>query len=109
MTSTAHGAAAFGLNSLDNEESGAPAAAAAPAHPSAPAAVAAHMRGGPAAAAVPARPKGPLVDPQLLHEVNSAEETNPPTRDTMMKLLHAVDKKDKFRFFVQPVTDSVVS
>jgi hypothetical protein len=50
-----------------------------------------------------------MVDQVLLNEVNATPETHPATGDSMMKLLMAVDKRDKFRFFTSPVTDQVVS
>ena len=50
-----------------------------------------------------------LVDQVLLNEVAATPETHPATRDSMMKLLMAVDKRDKFRFFTTPVTEQMVS
>jgi hypothetical protein len=50
-----------------------------------------------------------LVDQVLLNEVDATPETHPATRDSMMKLLMAVDKRDKFRFFGMPVTEQMVS
>lgn len=118
MTSTAHGAAAFGIATVDGEEAAAAAAdagaaagggssAAAVAAPPAPA----PLPPPPAHPRVAPKPKAPLVlvDQVLLDEVNATEETHPATRDSMMKLLIAVDKRDKFRFFTSPVTDQVVS
>jgi hypothetical protein len=37
-------------------------------------------------------------------QVEHVEETHPPTRENLIKLLAAVDKRDKYRFFVKPVT-----
>jgi hypothetical protein len=40
--------------------------------------------------------------------VEYVEETHPPNKDTLIKLLAAVDKRDKFRLFGKPVTDEQV-
>lgn len=40
----------------------------------------------------------------LCAQVEHVEETHPPTRENLIKLLAAVDKRDKYRFFVKPVT-----
>lgn len=40
----------------------------------------------------------------LCVQVEHVEETHPPTRENLIKLLAAVDKRDKYRFFVKPVT-----
>jgi hypothetical protein len=45
----------------------------------------------------------------LLHEVNNTPETFPATRESMMKLLLALGKRDKGSYFAAPVTDTVVS
>lgn len=41
-------------------------------------------------------------------QVEYVEETHPPTRESLNMLLAAVDKRDKYRFFVKPVTDEQV-
>jgi hypothetical protein len=45
----------------------------------------------------------------LLSEVNNTIETHPATTESMTKLLTGLSKRDKFRFFAEPVTDAVVS
>jgi hypothetical protein len=41
-------------------------------------------------------------------QVEYVEETHPPTRENLIKLLAAVDKRDRFRFFGKPVTEEQV-
>lgn len=44
----------------------------------------------------------------MCSQVEYVEETHPPTRENLIKLLAAVDKRDKYRFFVKPVTEEQV-
>ena len=44
----------------------------------------------------------------LCRQVEYVEETHPPNRELLNKLLAAVDKRDKYRFFGKPVTDEQV-
>jgi hypothetical protein len=106
MTSTAEGATAFGIAA----EEGAAAAAGAAAGAAAAGAAggAAPQPAAPAAAAAQRR-WAVVIDPVLLSEVNNTIETHPATTESMTKLLTGLSKRDKFRFFAEPVTDAVVS
>jgi hypothetical protein len=108
MTSTAEGATAFGIAAEAGADAAAAGGAAGAAAAAAAAGGAAPQSAAPAAAAAQRR-WAVVIDPVLLNEVNNTIETHPATTESMTKLLTGLSKRDKFRFFAEPVTDAVVS